>query len=184
MAKFDRNDKREDEFKETVVALNRVSKTVKGGRVMKFSALIVVGDGKGTVGYGLGKAAEVPDAIRKGIDAAKKNLIKVTTKGSTIPHEVIGEFGFGHGVALLHTVLCLITQKREPSVLFGPDGSRGFCYQDLDRRTLFSCPPFACIRHHFPRRGRQTETALCASREFHPSEDRSEPPAGGSLIMY
>lgn len=95
MAKFDRNDKREDEFKETVVALNRVSKTVKGGRVMKFSALIVVGDGKGTVGYGLGKAAEVPDAIRKGIDAAKKNLIKVTTKGSTIPHEVIGEFGSG-----------------------------------------------------------------------------------------
>ena len=95
MAKFDRNDKREDEFKETVVALNRVSKTVKGGRVMKFSALIVVGDGKGTVGYGLGKAAEVPDAIRKGIDAAKKNLIKVTTKGSTIPHDVIGEFGAG-----------------------------------------------------------------------------------------
>jgi len=90
-----RFEKPQSEYIEKVVNLNRVSKTVKGGRVMKFSALIVVGDGKGTVGYGLGKAAEVPDAIRKGIDAAKKNLIKVTTKGSTIPHEVIGEFGAG-----------------------------------------------------------------------------------------
>ena len=95
MAKFDRNEKREDEFKETVVALNRVSKTVKGGRVMKFSALIVVGDGKGTVGFGQGKASEVPDAIRKGIEDAKKNLIHVSLQGTTIPHEVIGEFGAG-----------------------------------------------------------------------------------------
>ena len=95
MAKFDRNEKREDEFKETVVALNRVSKTVKGGRVMKFSALIVVGDGKGTVGFGQGKASEVPDAIRKGIEDAKKNLIHISLKGTTIPHEVIGEFGAG-----------------------------------------------------------------------------------------
>ena len=95
MAKFDRNEKREDEFKETVVALNRVSKTVKGGRVMKFSALIVVGDGKGTVGFGQGKASEVPDAIRKGIEDAKKNLIHVSLKGTTSPHEVIGEFGAG-----------------------------------------------------------------------------------------
>ena len=95
MAKFDRNEKREDEFKETVVALNRVSKTVKGGRVMKFSALIVVGDGKGTVGFGQGKASEVPDAIRKGSEDAKKNLIHVSLKGTTIPHEVIGEFGAG-----------------------------------------------------------------------------------------
>lgn len=95
MAKFDRNDKREDEFKETVVALNRVSKTVKGGRVMKFTALIVVGDGKGTVGFGQGKAAEVPDAIRKGIEDAKKHLVKISMKGTTIPHEVIGAFGAG-----------------------------------------------------------------------------------------
>ncbi len=95
MAKFDRNEKREDEFKETVVALNRVSKTVKGGRVMKFTALIVVGDGKGTIGFGQGKAAEVPDAIRKGIEDAKKHLVKVSLKGTTIPHEVIGVFGAG-----------------------------------------------------------------------------------------
>lgn len=95
MAKFDRNEKREDEFKETVVALNRVSKTVKGGRIFKFAALVVVGDGKGTVGFGLGKASEVPDAIRKGIEDAKKNLIRISLKGTSIPHEVIGEFGAG-----------------------------------------------------------------------------------------
>ena len=87
--------RREDEFKGTVVALNRVSKTVKGGRIFKFAALVVVGDGKGTVGFGLGKASEVPDAIRKGIEDAKKNLIKISLKGTSIPHEVIGEFGAG-----------------------------------------------------------------------------------------
>ena len=83
------------EMIEKVVYLNRVSKTVKGGRVMKFSALMVVGDGKGKVGYGLGKAAEVPEAIRKGIEDAKKNMIKVNLSSTTIPHEVIGEFGAG-----------------------------------------------------------------------------------------
>ena len=83
------------EFIEKVVYLNRVSKTVKGGRVMKFSALVVVGDGKGTVGYGLGKAAEVSEAILKGIAAAKKNMAHVTTSGTTIPHEIIGKFGAG-----------------------------------------------------------------------------------------
>ena len=83
------------ELQEKVVAINRVSKTVKGGRVMKFSALVVVGDGKGKVGYGLGKAAEVPEAIRKGIEAAKKNMITVTLSGTTVPHETIGEAGAG-----------------------------------------------------------------------------------------
>lgn len=83
------------DLQERVVALNRVSKTVKGGRIMKFSALVVVGNGDGIVGFGLGKAGEVPDAIRKGIEDAKKNLIKVSLKGKTIPHEIIGEFGAG-----------------------------------------------------------------------------------------
>ena len=83
------------EFTEKVVALNRVSKTVKGGRVMKFSALCVIGDGKGRVGFGLGKAAEVSEAIRKGLEDAKKHLVTVTLSGTTIPHEVIGEFGAG-----------------------------------------------------------------------------------------
>ena len=99
----DRNDRRNrrnrdeepSEFTETVVSLNRVSKTVKGGRVMKFSALMVIGDGKGRVGFGLGKAGEVSEAIRKGIEDAKKNLHTITMVGTTIPHEVIGEFGAG-----------------------------------------------------------------------------------------
>ena len=83
------------ELQEKMVALNRVSKTVKGGRIARFSALMIVGDGNGHVGYGLGKAAEVPDAIRKGVEDAKKNMITVSLKDTTIPHEVLGKFGAG-----------------------------------------------------------------------------------------
>ena len=92
MPRFEREP---SEYMEKLVALNRVSKTVKGGRVMKFSALVVVGDGKGTVGYGLGKAAEVSEAILKGIADAKKNMTKVSLAGNTIPHDIIGIFGAG-----------------------------------------------------------------------------------------
>ena len=91
----ERNDQKNSEFNDKVVAIKRVSKTVKGGRTMRFSALVVVGDGKGTVGYGLGKAAEVSEAILKGIADAKKNMVKITLEGTTIPHDIIGEFGAG-----------------------------------------------------------------------------------------
>ena len=92
MARFEREP---SEFVEKLVSLNRVSKTVKGGRIARFAALMIVGDENGHVGYGLGKAAEVPEAIRKGIEDAKKNMITVSLKDTTIPHEVIGEFGAG-----------------------------------------------------------------------------------------
>lgn len=83
------------ELEERVVTINRVSNTVKGGRIFKFSALVVVGDGNGLVGFGIGKSGEVPDAIRKGIEDAKKNVIKVSLRGTTIPHEITGKFGAG-----------------------------------------------------------------------------------------
>ena len=92
MAKIDASNL---ELQERVITINRVSKTVKGGRIYKFAALVVVGDGNGLVGFGLGKSGEVPDAIRKCIEDAKKNLIRVSLKGTTIPHEVIGKYGAG-----------------------------------------------------------------------------------------
>ena len=90
-----RQNQAEQEFKEQLISLNRVSKTVKGGRIARFAAIMAVGDGKGRIGVGLGKAAEVPEAIRKGIEDAKKNMITVSMKGNTIPHEVLGEYGAG-----------------------------------------------------------------------------------------
>ncbi len=92
---YNRVDNANNEFKETLIGTKRVSKTVKGGRISRFSAPVVVGDGNGRVGYGLGKAAEVPDAIKKALEAAKKNVVTVSVKGTTIPHEIIGEYGAG-----------------------------------------------------------------------------------------
>ena len=91
----DNRSREENELRESMVALNRVSKTVKGGRIARFAAIMVVGDGNGNVGVGLGKAAEVPEAIRKGIEDAKKNMVHISLKGSTIPHEVVGVYGAG-----------------------------------------------------------------------------------------
>jgi len=88
-------DARDSEFTEKLVAINRVSKTVKGGRIQKFAALMVVGDGKGKVGFGIGKSGEVPDAIRKGTEDAKKHMVKVVLKDNTIPYEVTGKYGAG-----------------------------------------------------------------------------------------
>ena len=96
-----RNREQDDGMITKVVSINRVSKTVKGGRVMKFAALIVVGDGKGNIGYGVGKSGEVPEAIRKGEGAAKKNMHKVAMKGTTIPHEIVGVYGAGRVRAVL-----------------------------------------------------------------------------------
>ena len=95
MARKDKNESGSLEFQEKVVSINRVSKTVKGGRIFKFAALVVVGDGKGRIGMGIGKSGEVPDAVRKGIENAKKNLLTIALKGTTIPHEIIGAYGAG-----------------------------------------------------------------------------------------
>ena len=105
------------EIKDTVVSINRVTKVVKGGKNLSFSALVVVGDGHGVVGFGVGKAKEVPSAIKKGIEAAKKNLIRVPLKGTTIPHQVTGRFGSGS---------VLFTKCTEPSAntTFAPPGCR------------------------------------------------------------
>ena len=95
MARKDRKEAVSSEYQERVVSINRVSKTVKGGRIFKFAALVVVGDGKGKIGMGIGKSGEVPDAVRKGIENAKKNMVKIALKGTTIPHEIVGAYGAG-----------------------------------------------------------------------------------------
>lgn len=95
MARRNKGEKNVSEYQEKVVSVNSVSKTVKGGRILKFSVLVVVGNGKGKVGFGIGKASEVPDAVRKAIESAKKNVKRIALKGTTIPHEIVGVFGAG-----------------------------------------------------------------------------------------
>ena len=132
------------EMIERVVYLNRVSKTVKGGRVMKFSALVVVGDGKGTVGYGLGKAAEVSEAILKGIANAKKNLQKVVLAETTIPHEVIGIFGAGKVLlkpapASSPAALSVLLWKLPVSATFAPSACAPTTRRTLSRQRCRAC---------------------------------------------
>ena len=129
------------DLKEKLVAINRVSKTVKGGRIFKFAALMVVGDGKGVVGFGIGKSGEVPDAIRKGIEDAKKNLIKVSLKGTTIPHEIIGKFGAG-------VVLLKPAAPGTGVIAGGPVRAvvETVCIKDIRSRALRSNSPCNVVR--------------------------------------
>ena len=127
------------ELEERVVTINRVSKTVKGGRIFKFAALVVVGDGNGLVGFGIGKSGEVPDAIRKGIEDAKKNVIKVALKGTTIPHEIKGKFGAGE-------VLLMPAPKGTGVIAGGPAVVETVGIKDIRTKAIRSNNPCNVVR--------------------------------------
>ena len=127
------------ELEERVVTINRVSKTVKGGRIFKFAALVVVGDGNGLVGFGIGKSGEVPDAIRKGIEDAKKNVIKVALKGTTIPHEIKGKFGAGE-------VLLMPAPKGTGVIAGGPVRVETVGIKDIRTKAIRSNNPCNVVR--------------------------------------
>ena len=140
MARFDAKEK-DTEFKERIVAINRVSKTVKGGRIFKFAALVVVGDGKGKVGVGMGKAGEVPQAIEKATQQAKRSMSEISLLGSTIPHEIIGKFGKGH-------VLLLPAEAGTGVIAGGPVRSvlEACGVKDIRTKSYGSNNPINCVK--------------------------------------